>query len=81
MPILGSSNSTANKDIMSKILTNGDTIFWCVENIVGREEIARYKQQAISSFPTMFSKAVCGWCIKMNIYGIKVKKTKQLISF
>ena len=26
MPILGSSNSTANKDMMSKILTNGDTI-------------------------------------------------------
>ena len=26
MPILGSSNSVANKDIMSKILTNGDTI-------------------------------------------------------
>ena len=27
MPILGSSNSAANKDMMSKILTNGDTIF------------------------------------------------------
>ena len=27
MPILGSSNSAANKDIMSKILTNGDNIF------------------------------------------------------
>ena len=27
MPTLGSSNSAANKDIMSKILTNGDTIF------------------------------------------------------
>ena len=26
-PNLGSSNSAANKDIMSKILTNGDTIF------------------------------------------------------
>ena len=26
-PILGSSSSAANKDIMSKILTNGDTIF------------------------------------------------------
>ena len=28
MPILGSSNSAANKDMMSKILTNGDAIFW-----------------------------------------------------
>ena len=27
MPILGCSNSVANKDMMSKILTNGDTIF------------------------------------------------------
>ena len=26
MPISGSSNSAANKDMMSKILTNGDTI-------------------------------------------------------
>ena len=27
MPILGSSNSAANNDTMSKVLTNGDTIF------------------------------------------------------
>ena len=27
IPILGSSNSAANTDMMSKILTNGDTIF------------------------------------------------------
>ena len=27
MPIIGSSNSAANKDTMSKILRNGDTIF------------------------------------------------------
>ena len=27
MPVLGSSNSAANKVLMSKILTNGDTIF------------------------------------------------------
>ena len=27
MPILGSCNSTANKDVMSKMLTNGDTVF------------------------------------------------------
>ena len=26
MPVLGSSNSAANKDMMSKIWTNGDTI-------------------------------------------------------
>ena len=38
MPILGSSNSAANKDMMSKIWTNG------VENIVEKEEIARCEQ-------------------------------------
>ena len=27
VPILGSSNSAANKDVVSKILTNEDTIF------------------------------------------------------
>ena len=27
MPILGLSNSAGNKDMMSKLLTNGDTIF------------------------------------------------------
>ena len=27
MPILGSSNSAANKDVMSQKMTNGDTIF------------------------------------------------------
>ena len=27
MPILGSSNSAANKDMMSNILTNGDILF------------------------------------------------------
>ena len=35
-----------------------------VENIVEKEEIA-------SSFPTMFSKAVCCWCVKIIIYGVK----------
>ena len=42
MPILGSFNSTANKDLMSKIRTNGYTDR--VENIVGKGEIARYEQ-------------------------------------
>ena len=50
MPILGSSNSAANKDMMSKILTNGDTIF-----------LIELKTLFMSnfSFPTMFSKTVC----------------------
>ena len=37
MPILGSSNSAANKDMMSKLLTKGDLVQFsdCVQNIVG----------------------------------------------
>ena len=54
MPILGSSNSAANKDIMSKIWTNGDANMWRVENIVGKEEIARYEQFLL--FPQCFQK-------------------------
>ena len=41
MPILGSSNSAANKDMMTKIWTKGDTIN---QYIVGKGEIARYEQ-------------------------------------
>ena len=36
--------SAENKDMMSKILTNGGKFSDRVENIVRKEEIARYKQ-------------------------------------
>ena len=55
MPILGSSNSTAKKDMMSKIWTIWDTIIW-VENIVGKGEIARYEQFLL--FPQCFQKLI-----------------------
>ena len=42
--MLGSSNSVANKDMMSKIWTNGDTSICLSENIVGKGEVARYEQ-------------------------------------
>ena len=54
LPILGSSNAAANKDMMSKVLLNRDTIFYRVENIVGNEEIAHYKQFLL--FPQRFQK-------------------------
>ena len=54
MPILGSSSSTANKDMMLKILTNSDTISDGVENIAGKGEIVRYKQFLL--FPQCFQK-------------------------
>ena len=56
-PFLSSSNSKANKDMMSKYGQMGIQLSDSVENIVGKEEIANYEQ--ISSTSTMFSKAVC----------------------
>ena len=38
------SNSAANKDTMSKIWMNWDTLSDWVENNVGKREIARYEQ-------------------------------------
>ena len=46
MPIVGSSYSTANKDMMSKIWTNRDTVNVSgrVENIVKKEEFLLFPQ-------------------------------------
>ena len=67
-PVLGSSNSAANKD-MSKIWTNGDTVIWLSRKDC--EKMRNCSLRAISPFPTIFSKAVCCWCVKMSIYGVK----------
>ena len=56
--IPGSSNSTANKDMMAKIWTNGDTFICLSRNHCGKRR--NCSLQAISPFPTMFStQAVC----------------------
>ena len=45
MPVLDFSNSAANKDILLKILTNGDTISCLSRKHCGkRKKIARYEQ-------------------------------------
>ena len=54
MPILDSFYSATNKDMMSKILTNLDRIFWLSKNIVEKEEIARYEQFLL--FPQCYLK-------------------------
>ena len=54
MPILGSSSSVANKGMMSKIGQMGIELSDSVENIVGKGEIARYKQFLL--FPQCFHK-------------------------
>ena len=57
MPILGFSNSAANKHMMSKIWTNGDTIIQ-----LGRKHRGKGRNcslRAISPFLAMFSKVVC----------------------
>ena len=72
MPTLGSSNSAANKDMMSKILANGDYrqfSDWVEKKNVGKEEIACSKQLLL--LPHFFSKAVCCWHVKMSCYGAK----------
>ena len=57
MPILGSSNSTLNKDMMAKIWTNGDTVICLSRKHCGKRRNCSLR--AISPFPTMFSKAGC----------------------
>ena len=57
MSILGSSNSMANKDMKSKAGYDGQMgiqLSDLVENIVGKEEIARYKKFLL--FPQCFQK-------------------------
>ena len=57
MPILGSSNSAANKKIYDKKYGQmGIKLSDWVENIVGKGKIACYKQFLL--FPTMFPKTV-----------------------
>ena len=57
MAILGSTNSAANRDMMSKIWINGDTNI-----LLGRKHCGKRRNcslRAISPFPALFSKAVC----------------------
>ena len=75
MSILGSCNSAPNKDIITKILTNGDTFSDWVENIVGKEEIACYEQFLL--FPQCFQKLSVVDVLKMSIYGIRVNDSKD----
>ena len=56
MSILGSSYSATNEDMMSKLWTNGDTIICLSRKHYGKRR--NCSLQAISPFPTMFSKAV-----------------------
>ena len=78
MPILGSSNSSANKDLnmMSLIWKNGDIISFVRKHSGKRTNCSLW---AISPFPRMFSKAVCCWCIKMSIYRVKGWKENLML--
>ena len=57
MPIFGSSNSAANKDMMAKMLTNGYIIICLSRKHCGKRRNCSLR--AISPFPTMFSKSGC----------------------
>ena len=54
MPIMGSSNPTANKDMISKLWTNEDTIILFSKKHWGQEKIAYYEQFLL--FPQCFQK-------------------------
>ena len=66
MSILGSSNSAAYKVIMSKLLTNGDKIFWLSRKHGGK----RFYEQFLL-FPQCFQKLSAVDVLKMSIYGVK----------
>ena len=44
MPILGCSNSTVNKDMMSKIWTSGDVIIWLNRKHCGKRRNCSFPQ-------------------------------------
>ena len=78
MPILDSSNSAENKNIISWIFANVVTSFWFSrKHCVKRRNCSL---RAISPFPTMFSKAACCWCVKMSIYGVRVKELNVTVN-
>ena len=55
--LLGSSNSAANNNMMSKVWTNGYTVICLSGKHCGKRRNCSLR--AISPFPTMFSKAAC----------------------
>ena len=74
-PILGPSNQVENKDIMAKMWINGNTIIGISRKHCGKRR--NCLSQAISPFPTMFSKAVCLlMCSNKYLWskGLKSKK-------
>ena len=64
MPILGPSNSAANKNMMLEIWTNGVQLSNWVKNFEGKEEIARHKQFLL--FPQYFKS--CLLLMRQNEY-------------
>ena len=57
MPVLDSFSLAANKDMMEKIWTNGDTVICLSRKHCGKRRNCSLR--AISPFPTKFSKATC----------------------
>ena len=76
MPILGFSNSVANKDMIAKLWTYWDTIICLSRKHCGKRRNCSLR--AISPFPIMFSKAVCCRRVKTSIYGVKGYKLREL---
>ena len=66
MPILGSSSSASDKDMMAKIWTNGDER---LSTRVEKGEIACYEQFLL--IPQCFKKQSGVDGVEMSIYGVK----------
>ena len=64
MPLLGSSSSAANKDMMAKIWTNGDTVICLGRKIVGKGEIARTSSFSFSH--NVFKSSLLGGSLTMG---------------
>ena len=75
MPILCSSNSAANKDMMSNIWTNGDSIIWLSKKHGGKRRNLHYEEFLL--FPQCFQKLSVVDALKWVFMKWRVKKMQS----
>ena len=68
IPMLRASSSAVNKDMMSKVRTNGDTIIWLSRKKWEKEKLLVTRNVSFSHY---CFKSVCCWRVKMSIYKVK----------
>ena len=75
LPSFGSSNSAANKDMMSKILTNRDIIFWLSRKHCGKRRNCSLVQFLL--YPLFFQKLSVVDALKWVSKELRVKLSSQ----